>query len=133
MKITNKICYGLRILEVLAGEYKRNGSNYVSSSIIASREKISKRYTDSLLSLLTLADIVVARHGSAGGYALTRAPSSITVRDIFEGLEGSALSSRCLDKKSGCSKRSDCSGRRIWKKLECEILKTLTNTTLADL
>ncbi len=134
MKITSRICYGLRILEVLVDEYKKSGgNNYVSSSAIALREKISKRYADGILALLTLADIVAARHGASGGYALTRPPSSITVRDVFEALEGYTLSSRCLDKKSGCSKRSDCSGRKIWKKLESEMLKTLTNTTLADL
>lgn len=134
MKITTRICYGLRILEVLADEYRRyDGSNYVSSSVIAAREKISKRYADSLLALLTLADIVAARHGAAGGYALTRAPSAITARDVFEALEGSALSAKCLDKKRGCPVRGDCSGHKIWKKLEAEIIKTLANTTLADL
>jgi Rrf2 family protein len=133
MKITSRVCYGLKILNVLADAYGAAETSYVSSSVIAAKEDIPKRYADQLLSLLTLSGIVDARHGAAGGYALTRPPADISIKEIFEAMEGAVLSARCLDKKRACPDEGDCSGHKIWKKLESEIVKTLAKTSLADL
>lgn len=129
MKISSKACYGLKIMAVLTEHYDKE---FVSSKKIAEREKISKKYTDNLLSILEKSGIVTSRLGSKGGYALAIPPENVTVKMILESLEGSILSAGCLDKVKRCRYSSGCSGHFIWENLKMAIIDCLDGVTLAQ-
>jgi len=63
---------------------------------IASRQEISKRYLEHMMTLLRNRGLVIAERGAAGGYRLARPASDITLVEIFEALrERSRRSSAC--------------------------------------
>ena len=134
MKINTRLCYALKILSALASGYKGTlRTEPLSSSEIAAKENISKRYADSILSILSRGGLVDAHQGVSGGYTLKKPPSDITLYEVFEILEGRVLSARCIDKKNNCRFSSRCSGHKIFKSLEEKISDSLRKTTIADL
>ncbi len=133
MKINTRICYALKILSALSSVYKGTDTTPLSSSEIAQKEKISKRYADSILAELCRGGLVNAYPGVTGGYTLKYPPPEITLYDVFEILEGGILVTRCIDKKSHCRLSGGCGGHKIFKSLEEKISDSLRKITIKDL
>ncbi len=129
MRISTKVCYGLKILSVLADNYNKG---LVTSKEIARRERLSKKYTDNLLGILEKSKMVSSHRGAKGGYSLTMSPNLITVKEAFEALEGSVLSVNCIDSKGKCKYFPGCTGHRIWVNLKSVISRALERVTIAE-
>ena len=79
MKLSTKGRYGLRALIDLAAYSEEEP---VSISSIASRQGISERYLEQLMSLMKKAGLIKSVRGASGGYTLARKASEISVGDI---------------------------------------------------
>ena len=86
MKISTKGRYGLRALIDLA-QYSE--IEPVSISSIATRQGISERYLEQLMTLLKKAELIKSIRGAAGGYVLAKPVEEISVGDVLRALEGS--------------------------------------------
>lgn len=60
-----------------------NELGYVSMASIASRQDVSSKYLEQVVSKLTKAGYVASIRGAAGGYRLTKEPAEITVGNIL--------------------------------------------------
>ena len=78
----------------------------VEAKIIAEEEHIPIRFLLKIFRLLTRAGIVESYRGVSGGYALSRAPKEITIKDVVEAVEGPVRINRCLIDPEECNKRS---------------------------
>ena len=85
MKISTKGRYGLRAIIDLA-QYSE--IEPVSINSIASRQGISERYLEQLMTLLKKADLIKSIRGAGGGYVLAKDMSEISVGDVLRALEG---------------------------------------------
>jgi len=131
MKFSTKASYGLRAMVDLA---KKQGKEPYSLAKIAEDEKISLAYLERLFAKLKRAGLIISTKGVKGGYRLAKPASKISIREIFLALEGNLSPYNCLDltnacKLSGC----DCSAKKVWQLLECEINKTLESIKLSQL
>lgn len=97
---------------------------------IASRQDISEKYLEQIVSVLNKAGIVKSIRGAKGGYVLSKKPEEYTVGQILRSIEGSL--SPVEDTENDNSPAGIVS-KRVWDKLETAINDVLEGLTLADL
>jgi DNA-binding IscR family transcriptional regulator len=82
--------------------------------------------------LLAKGKIVQSTPGIYGGYLLLRSPGKITLREIYEVLEGGIFRIPCWSTPESCSLSPTCSQRPVWFGVEGEVLELLSRKTLED-
>jgi len=130
MKLSTKGRYGTRAMIDIA-LYNESGSTLLKD--IASRQGISLKYLDHILSSLRKAGLIKNVRGKGGGYSLTRPAAKITLCDIIEAVEGSLSPVECVDNPDYCKKISSCSAHDVWVKVRESIEDVLRNTSLQSL
>lgn len=128
MKLSTRTRYGVRLMMELGLHYQ---GGFVQLNDIARNQAISEKYSEQIIGVLKAAGLVQSQRGSQGGYRLSRPASSITLREIFETLEGTISLLDCQEGKS-CKKSGKCSSQNVWNKLTDAIGNVLENTSLED-
>ena len=129
IKLSTKTRYGLRVMFDLA-QYS-NGKP-ISLSVIAERQKLPLNYLEQIMLLLKNAELVVSVRGAYGGYKINGELSEITVKDIFDVLEGPVMLSDCI-KTDGCGKSNYCITRLIYKELSDTVNDVIVRISLQDM
>ena len=80
MKISTRGRYALRIMTDLA---MNNDDSFISLKDISSRQQISMKYLEQIISLLNKAGYLDSLRGINGGYKLNRKPSEYRIGDIL--------------------------------------------------
>ena len=131
MRISTKGLYALRMLVDLA-EHQCVG--YVSLKDIADRQKISKKYLEQIMPLLSNSGIVVANRGAQGGYMLTKSADMITVGSVLRLTEGSLCPVPCAESDPAvCEQCGECTTYSMWKGLSKVISDYLDGITIQNL
>ena len=108
MIVSSKGRYALRVMVALA---QRPQGEYVPLKEIADAEGISRKYLESIMTILSKADFVDASHGKNGGYRLNRAVEEYTVGAILRLTEGDLSPVAC---DAACER--NCHSRAMWAK-----------------
>jgi Rrf2 family transcriptional regulator, cysteine metabolism repressor len=138
MMFSTKAEYGVRVMVELA---RRAGEDPIPLAEIAAHDGLPLAYLEHLVARLRKAGLVDSRRGSRGGYLLARSPTEITMAEVVEALEGSIAPIECISEASDgsivCSRESDpahvCPTKLLWTRVRFAIVRTLQETTLADL
>ena len=130
MKLSTKGRYGVRLMLDLALHY---GEGPVFLKEISRREDISEKYLWHLINPLKSAGLIHSTRGAHGGYELAKAPTDITVKEIFKVLEGPICLVNCMEKPETCKRSSFCIARDLWSDASKAFADTLEKSTLASL
>jgi Rrf2 family protein len=138
MMFSTKSEYGVRVMVELA---RQSGEEPIPLAEIAERGGLPLAYLEHLVARLRKAGLVDSRRGSRGGYLLARSPTEITMAEVVEALEGSIAPIECItegaDGSITCSRETDpahvCPTKLLWTRVRFSIVRTLQDTTLADL
>lgn len=130
MKLSTRARYGARALAELALAYP---GGPVSVGQLAEGQRISAKYLEHILSTLRAAGLVKAVRGMHGGYALARSPAAITVKELFEVLEGPVALVDCVDHPNSCPMKDVCPTRDTWVEMKQSLERVLERTTIQDL
>ena len=132
MKITTKGRYGLRALIDLAGFSEIEP---VSISSIATRQGISERYLEQLMTLLKKAGLIKSIRGAGGGYVLAKDMSEISVGDVLRALEGSLEPVECagFNQEDSCEAAGGCVTKYVWQRINESINRTVDEISLRQL
>jgi Rrf2 family protein len=130
MKLSTKGRYGVRLMLDLAAHY---GERPVLLREISQREDISEKYLWHLITPLKSAGLIHATRGAHGGYELAKAPSEITVKDVFEVVEGPICLVDCMENPATCKRSDFCIARDLWGEASKVLSDTLAKSTLASL
>jgi len=141
MFFTTKAEYGVRLLVELGCQ---KSGQPVSLKAIADSENLPLAYLERIVALLRRAELVASTRGAHGGYELARAPESILMDEVVLALEGSVAPMECFvddredaDGRVLCSHHDDdgrgCATKLLWTRVQVGVLKTLADTTLAEL
>jgi Rrf2 family transcriptional regulator, cysteine metabolism repressor len=138
MMFSTKSEYGVRVMVELA---RRAGEDPIPLAEIAERGGLPLAYLEHLAARLRKAGLVDSRRGSRGGYLLARSPTEITMAEVVEALEGSIAPIECItegaDGSIVCARETDpehvCPTKLLWTRVRFSIVRTLQQTTLADL
>ncbi len=130
MKLSKRTRYGFRLMVELAESFDRGP---ISIKEIAKRQNISVKYLEQIIMHLKTVGPVTAVRGPKGGYMLSLPPSKITLKSLFEILEGPSGIVECVQNPSECKRVGYCLSRKLWVTLDDKISETLSSTTLEDL
>jgi Rrf2 family protein len=144
MMFSTKAEYGVRVMVELArraGESTDGAESVVPLAEIAEHDGMPLAYLEHLVARLRKAGLIDSRRGSRGGYMLARPAADITMAEVVEALEGSIAPIECIsqgpDGSIVCSRESDpshtCPTKLLWTRVRFSIVRTLEDTTLADL
>ena len=130
MRLSTTVRYGARAITQVASA--PNGCA-VSVREIAQQQRISAKYLEHILRALKAGGLVQAVRGKRGGYVLTRPPESITLKDLYESLEGSAAPVDCVNCPDACALHDVCPTRDTWLELNAAVETVLQRTTIQHL
>ena len=130
MKISTKIRYGTRAVLELASRY---GEGPVELKEIAKKESISVKYLEQVIIPLRTGGLVKSIRGSKGGYSLAKPPSEVSLKDVFEILEGPLNLVDCLQDPKACPRSSFCVTRDIWKEVSEAIYGIFHSVSFEDM
>ncbi len=144
MMFSTKAEYGVRVMVELArraGESPDGAESVVPLAEIAEHDGMPLAYLEHLVARLRKAGLLDSRRGSRGGYMLARPAEQITMAEVVEALEGSIAPIECISQSADgsivCSRESDpnhvCPTKLLWTRVRFSIVRTLKDTTLADL
>lgn len=86
-----------------------------------------------VLKLLAAAGLVESYRGVAGGYRLAKPAQRISVAEILEAIDGPLGMTECSVHAGACSHESHCGVRKPWRRISQVVVRTLRETTLADM
>ena len=100
---------------------------------MATRQEISVKYTEQIISILNKAGYVSSSRGFQGGYRLTKPLDEYVIGDILRLTEGSLAPVACVEEEGSCEREVDCVTVEVWKRLNQAISDVVDHITLADL
>ena len=129
--ISTKGRYALRLMIDIAAY--SNGS-VVSLKDISSRQGISIKYLEQVVSLLTRSQLLISVRGNNGGYRLVKDPKEYSVGEILTAAEGTLAPVSCLQTEvNTCPRALGCSTIDFWQGFYKVVNDYVGGVTLEDL
>jgi len=130
MRLSTKTRYAARAMAEL-GSVKNGGS--LSVREVAERQHLSAKYLENIFQVLSSAGLLAVIRGKHGGFRLAKPAQNISLREVFEALEGSLAPVDCVDDPRRCSMADTCPTRDTWVELHESLLSVLERTTIHQL
>jgi Rrf2 family protein len=132
--ISRKSKYAIRAALFLAHRY---GTSPVSVEKIASAEKISKKFLETIMLDLKLGGLLHSQRGKYGGYTLNEPPHQITLGRIIRTIDGPLAPVRCVSVTAykaceDCLDEVTCPIRMVMKDVREAISRVLDLKTLDE-
>ncbi len=132
MKVSKRVTYGIMAAVDLAINAKESP---IQARAIARRQGIPIRFLEQVLHALKNADLVESHRGAQGGYLLSREPSSLSIANILEALEGPVFHRSSV--RHGAHDRSMTKPERllgdVWEQVQQAERKVLEGITIEQL
>jgi Rrf2 family protein len=129
LNISEAANLGLHALVYLA---RHGGGGPVTTSEVAESYGASEAHLSKVFQRLAKAGLVRSVRGPRGGFSLQRAPGKITLREIYEALDGPLGKSACLFGQPKCD-LDECIFGDLVSDVHRRIASHFSATTLADL
>jgi Rrf2 family protein len=127
LKVSEAASLALHATAVMAGARGQR----VTASAMATALGVSEAHLSKVLQRLTRAGLVRGTRGPRGGYRLTRPAGQISLREVYEAVEGSLTVDHCLLGVPVCG-QGKCPVASLFEKLGREMIRVLGKTTLSD-
>jgi Rrf2 family iron-sulfur cluster assembly transcriptional regulator len=129
-RINRRTDYSIRVMLSMA---KRPFGERLSTSTVQDEMLIPRSFLQRIIADLSRAGLLATYPGPNGGLQLSRPAEQITLRHIWEAIEGELLISDCLQSPGECPLDCNCPVRLRWGRLQSLIVHELERTTLAEL
>ena len=129
-KLSKKADYGLIAMKHLANHRQQHAC---SASESAEEYGISSMLMAKVLQKLAKQNLVVAKHGSSGGYQLSKEPAKITALEVITAIDGPVLIISCVTSHGNCDATDRCSIKEPLQRVNESILGVLSMVTVAQL
>ena len=133
LRLSKKADYALMAMKHLAQHHRGGAVSSACAREIAEQYDIPIELMAKVLQRLVRNRLLVSTQGTRGGYTLGRAPSSISVADVIEAIDGPFTVTACTSDKHDCEQYSKCSVRDPLWQIRERIAATLGTVTLADM
>ena len=129
--ISTKGRYALRLMIDIAA-YSNGG--VVSLKDISSRQGISIKYLEQVVSLLTRSQLLISVRGNNGGYRLVKEPKDYKVGEILLAAEGTLAPVSCLQTEvNTCPRALGCATIDFWHGFYKVVNDYVNGVTLEEL
>ncbi|HLW80558.1 MAG TPA: SUF system Fe-S cluster assembly regulator [Candidatus Acidoferrales bacterium] len=130
LKLSKKSDYALIALKHLAVNADKGS---FSASDIAESYGISAPLMAKVLQKLARVGIVIARHGSSGGYMLARDARLITAFEAIDAIDGPLSLTSCVTHHGDCEQTKTCTVREPLRRVNNSILAMLNKVTISEM
>lgn len=131
MLISSKGRYAIRVLIDLA---EHADGKFIPLKEISTRQGISQKYMESIMTLLSKNNCVEAMHGKGGGYRLNKPAEEYKIGDVLRLTEGTLAPVTCLEEGAkSCERAAQCKTLPLWSGLDKVIHEYLDNISIADI
>jgi Rrf2 family protein len=129
MHVGRRVDYAVRALAYLAAQ---PADRVVGRAEIEARQHIPRSFLAKILRRLVAAGLLESVSGVHGGFRLNRAPSAVTIRQVYEAVEGELALIDCL-RGDVCSFDPVCSQIDVWRGAQRRLAAYLDGISIADL
>jgi Rrf2 family protein len=129
-KLSKKADYGLIAMKHLANYRQEHAC---SANEIAVEYGISATLMAKVLQKLARQNLVVAKHGSSGGYQLAKHAAKINALEVITAIDGPVLITSCVTNHGNCDATDRCSIKEPLQRVNESILGVLSTVTIAQL
>jgi FeS assembly SUF system regulator len=129
-KLSKKADYGLIAMKHLANHREQHAC---SAGEIAEEYGISATLMAKVLQKLAKEKLVVAKHGSSGGYQMAKEPQKTSALEVITAIDGPVLITSCVTSHGACDATDRCSVREPLRRVNESILDVLGMVTIAQL
>ena len=127
VKISEAASLAIHAAGILAGI----GGGQSSAEAMADALGVSKSHLVKVLQRLTKAGLVRSSRGPGGGYSLTRPPREVSIREVYEMVEGPIDADTCVMEVPACGWAS-CALGDLFSRIGREVREQLEKMTIAD-
>ena len=127
VKISEAASLAIHAAGILAG----TGGGQSSAEAMADALGVSKSHLVKVLQRMSKAGLVRSSRGPGGGYSLTRLPQEVSVKEVYEMVEGPMDVDRCAMEVPTCGWASFSLGD-LFCRIGKEVQEQLEKMTIAD-
>ncbi len=133
MNVGKRVDYAVRALCYIAAQPE---NRYVPRREIEKRQRIPSHFLSKILRRLVESGLLASVPGAHGGFRLSRTPDRISLREVYESIEGPLNLIDCVkDEEEACCFASVCTQIHVWRgaqQLLQRYLEDITIQTIAD-
>jgi Rrf2 family protein len=129
LRLSKKADYALMAMKHLA---THNDAASTSARAIAEEYNIPLELMAKVLQLLARRGLLLSHQGTRGGYTLSKSPSSISVADIIQAIDGPLTVTACSTEAENCEQYAKCSVRDPLWRIRERILSALQTCSLQE-
>jgi len=129
MRLSRESEYGLEGLKVLA---RQPQGTVMLLEEIAEAGQLPPRFLAQIFQKLRRHRVVASHRGAVRGYSLARPAQEITLREIFEAIEGPELLERCVFWPERCGDHHPCCLHSRWAMIRQNLKEMIEGTTLEE-
>lgn len=131
MHVGRRVDYAVRALSYLAAQPP---DKIISKADIEKKQDIPPYYLSKIMKDLVAGGLVRSHIGSKGGFSLARPSKTISVREIYEAVEGPLAVMECLEKKEEyCQYCSVCNQISVWERAQSFLVNYLDRVFISDI
>ncbi len=129
-RLSKKTEYGILALQYILA---RQDNQSATVREISEKHRISQTLLAKILQKLAKAQIIRSVQGARGGYVMQGDANSISLKDIFEAIEGPIHLTECDFNDKCCDRYNFCSLKDSFVPINQQITGFFENISLADL
>lgn len=130
MRINRRTDYAVRVMLALA---EHPYGERLSTKSIREEMLVPRAFLERIIAELSRAKLILTFPGPNGGVQLFEKPEIITLRHIWEAIEGPLLISDCLQSPEECPLHENCPVRGCWGGLQKAMQRELEAITISQL
>jgi Rrf2 family protein len=128
LELSRRGDYAMRAMVALA----RLNSGQITGPALAKTTGIPPAFVAQVMGGLVRAGLVAAKRGRRGGYRLTQAPESISLRTVVESVEGDSRRQACVLRGGPCGRDGTCDLHDAFFRAQEALFESLDGVSLRD-
>lgn len=130
LRINRRTDYAVRVILALA---RRPAGARLSTRDIQREMLVPRAFLQRIIADLSKTHLLQTFPGPNGGLQLARPAEAISLRDVYEAIEGPLVISECLQVDGECPLDAACPVRPEWSRLQAMIVQELGSVTMKQL
>lgn len=129
MQVSKSLDYAVRSLTYIAKEK----ASVFTIRDISQKQHIPQNYLAKIMRKLVQKGLLSSSPGPDGGYSLRKPTEDISLKDIYEAIEGDMQLIDCMEKNVVCELFDSCTQRSVWDHLQLHTLTFLNDISVKDI
>jgi Rrf2 family protein len=131
MNVGRRVDYALRAMCYLAAQ---GPDRVVACAEIQERQSVPPHFLSKILRTLVAAGLLESVPGARGGFRLGRPARAISIRDVYECIEGNLSLVDCVEHREGfCCYASVCTQIGVWGRAQQLLAEFLGGVSIQDI